>query len=234
MFNLEQSIAEWRRQMLAAGIKTPVPLEELEIHLREEIERRINSGQSEADAFSSAARNIGQAQLVQNEFAKINIRGISMSADCKIFRLKAEPVFYFFFVFSWLVAFGLILRDDGLNFNRLGLVVSSATGVIFSYALAKIGHRVFALGISADGIYVRRGRGRMEVVRWPDIKRVRPYRMFNLRWLLIDTTTGKKTWAPLFLPKSQEVEFWREIRLLSIVPPGQINSQHDSSHNVAG
>lgn len=35
MFDLEQSIAEWRRQMLAAGIKTPVPLEDLEIHLRE-------------------------------------------------------------------------------------------------------------------------------------------------------------------------------------------------------
>ena len=220
--------------MLAAGIKTPVPLEELEIHLREEIERRISSGLNEADAFSSAARNIGQAQLVQNEFAKINVWGISMPTDCKIFRLKAEPIFYFFFAFSWLVAFGLILRDDGLNFNRLALVFSSASGMIFSYAIAKIGRRAFALGISADGIYVRRGRGRIDVVRWPDIKRVRPYRMFNLRWLLIYATAGKKTWAPLFLPKSQEVELWREIRRLSIVPPGQINSQHDSSHNVAG
>ena len=37
MFNLEQAIAEWRQQMLATGIQTPVPLEELEIHLREEI-----------------------------------------------------------------------------------------------------------------------------------------------------------------------------------------------------
>jgi len=39
MFELEKSIADWRRQMLAAGIKSPLPLEELEIHLREEIER---------------------------------------------------------------------------------------------------------------------------------------------------------------------------------------------------
>ena len=214
MFELETSIADWRKQMLAAGIKTPVPLEELEIHLRDEIDRRINSGLCEADAFSSAARNVGQAHLVQTEFAKINIRGISMPADCKIFRLKAEPIFYFFFVFSWLVAFGLILRDDGLNFNRLALVFSSASGVIFSYAFAKIGHRAFALGISADGIYVRHGRGRMDVVRWPEIEQLRPYRMFNLRWLLIYTTTGKKIWAPLFLPKSQEIEFWQEIHRL--------------------
>ena len=43
MFDLEQSIADLRRQMLAAGIKTPVPLEELEIHLREEIEQQSKS-----------------------------------------------------------------------------------------------------------------------------------------------------------------------------------------------
>ena len=51
MFDLEQSIAEWRQQMLAAGIKTPVPLEELEIHLREEIERQMKSGLNEQTGF---------------------------------------------------------------------------------------------------------------------------------------------------------------------------------------
>jgi hypothetical protein len=54
MFNLEQAISEWRRQMLAAGIKTPVPLEELELHLREEIERQIQSGASKQQAFAMA------------------------------------------------------------------------------------------------------------------------------------------------------------------------------------
>ncbi len=37
MFNLEQSIAEWRQQMLAAGPKNPTPLNELESHLREDM-----------------------------------------------------------------------------------------------------------------------------------------------------------------------------------------------------
>jgi Sec-independent protein translocase protein (TatC) len=71
MFNLEQSIAAWRRQMLAAGIKTPAPLEELEIHLREEIERQTKSGLSETEAFTTAIQKIGQAQMLQNEFNKI-------------------------------------------------------------------------------------------------------------------------------------------------------------------
>ncbi len=75
MFDLEQTIAEWRRQMRAAGIQTPVPLEELESHLREEIERQMKSGLSEAAAFQTAVQRIGQAQAVQNEFKKVERKG---------------------------------------------------------------------------------------------------------------------------------------------------------------
>jgi hypothetical protein len=48
MFNLEQSIADWRRQMLAAVVKTPVPPEELESHLRDDVEDQMRSGVSAA------------------------------------------------------------------------------------------------------------------------------------------------------------------------------------------
>ena len=70
MFNLEKSIAEWRRQMLAAGIKTPVPLVELEIHLREDMEQQKKSGLNDQEAFDSAVQKIGQAYMIQNEFEK--------------------------------------------------------------------------------------------------------------------------------------------------------------------
>ena len=73
MFDLEQAISEWRQQMLAAGIKTPVPLEELENHLREEIERQTESGLSTTDAFKGAIQKIGPAQAVQNEFMKVEV-----------------------------------------------------------------------------------------------------------------------------------------------------------------
>jgi len=71
MFNLEQSIAEWRKQMLAAGIKTPVPLEELEIHLRENIERQTQSGMNDQQAFEVANQQIGKANILKDEFAKV-------------------------------------------------------------------------------------------------------------------------------------------------------------------
>jgi len=71
MFDLEQSIANWRQQMLAAGIQTPVPLEELENHLREEVEQQINSGLDVDKAFAAAVLKVGHAHLVQGEFQKI-------------------------------------------------------------------------------------------------------------------------------------------------------------------
>ena len=57
--------------MLAAGIKTPVPLDELESHLREEIERQMKSGSDEAEAFKTAVQKIGQARLIQDEFKQV-------------------------------------------------------------------------------------------------------------------------------------------------------------------
>jgi hypothetical protein len=72
MFNLEQSIAEWRRQMLAAGIKTPAVLEELEGHLREEIEGQIQTGKTQQQAFQNSTGEIGPAQPLKIEFKKID------------------------------------------------------------------------------------------------------------------------------------------------------------------
>lgn len=68
MFNLEQAIADWRKQMLAAGIKTPVPLEELEIHLREEIECKLKSGLDWQAAFEISIQQIGQPEALNCEF----------------------------------------------------------------------------------------------------------------------------------------------------------------------
>jgi uncharacterized membrane protein YeaQ/YmgE (transglycosylase-associated protein family) len=70
MFDLDQSIAEWRRQMLAAGVKTPATLEELEGHLREDVEEQIRSGVGTRPAFEITVLRIGQPNMLQNEFRK--------------------------------------------------------------------------------------------------------------------------------------------------------------------
>jgi hypothetical protein len=71
MFDLENSIRVWRKQMLAAGIQTPATLDELELHLREEIEQQVKSGLDEQKAFEATAQQIGQATVLKTEFSKV-------------------------------------------------------------------------------------------------------------------------------------------------------------------
>jgi|HubBroStandDraft_6_1064221.scaffolds.fasta_scaffold241681_2 hypothetical protein len=70
MPDLEQQISAWRAQMLAAGVKSPVPLDELESHLRDEIERQIQSGASAQLAFENSVRLLGSTGPLKREFKK--------------------------------------------------------------------------------------------------------------------------------------------------------------------
>lgn len=70
MFNLETSITNWRTQMLAAGLWDATALDELEGHLRDDIELQIRTGRSVEDAFTRATQQIGQAPHLRTEFAK--------------------------------------------------------------------------------------------------------------------------------------------------------------------
>jgi len=70
MFDLEKAIIEWRQQMLAASLKAPQPLEELESHLREEIERQTKLGLTAQQAFEIAASHLGRPSELKTEFKK--------------------------------------------------------------------------------------------------------------------------------------------------------------------
>jgi hypothetical protein len=71
MFNLEQAIIGWRKQMLAVGIKSPAPLDELESHLRDEVEQQMRSGANLEKAFEEAVQSLGEARTLKSEFKKV-------------------------------------------------------------------------------------------------------------------------------------------------------------------
>jgi len=75
MFELNQAIADWRGRMLNAGIKGPVTLDELESHLREEVERQIHAGTNEEQAFQRAVQKMGQGDTLCREFEKLEDAG---------------------------------------------------------------------------------------------------------------------------------------------------------------
>ena len=132
MFDLEKQISEWRQQMLAAGIKTPVPLEELEVHLREEIEQQKKAGLSELAAFNSAVQKIGQARVLKTEFRNacipveirfVKLVGIACGAVAGLFPL-------------WILLVLLTVREANLAERVLGL--AAVASIILSW---RYGHR---------------------------------------------------------------------------------------------
>jgi len=99
--------------MLGAGIKTPVPLEELESHLREDVEQQMKSGLSAQEAFEAAVLRIGQGDVLDSEFKKTRCRARSQ------------------WQMLWTGSFGLVLTVI-LNFVGL-LVFHRSSSVFFSH-----------------------------------------------------------------------------------------------------
>jgi hypothetical protein len=72
MFELEEAIRKWRQQMAADGVGTAELLNELESHLRDDVEQQVASGIEAEQAFESAIGRIGEGQALQSEFAKVD------------------------------------------------------------------------------------------------------------------------------------------------------------------
>jgi hypothetical protein len=71
MRDLETQIAQWRRDMRGAGIRSATLLDELESHLRDDIEHQMRTGADAESAFGAAAAHIGRAGNLRGEFQKI-------------------------------------------------------------------------------------------------------------------------------------------------------------------
>jgi hypothetical protein len=136
MFNLEKSISDWRRQMQAAGIKTSVPLEELEAHLRDDIDRLKQSGMSEETAFQISTRQMGQPQILNSEFKK---NGIASGKRFGIFAVVVAVVMILR-VLAVHRGMGPIWKNDQLGwilFSAIVLFWGSST-VFFNFTLGGI------------------------------------------------------------------------------------------------
>jgi len=74
MFDLERAIAEWREQLASDGISPPEVLDELESHLRDDIEQQMRSGLSPQQAFNAALQRLGRRDALKTEFKRISGR----------------------------------------------------------------------------------------------------------------------------------------------------------------
>src|SRR5436190_23956792 len=72
MHNLEQLMVEWRKTMMTAPNVGRETLDELENHLRENVDQLVRSGMSEPEAFQRAVAQLGSASTIASEFQKLN------------------------------------------------------------------------------------------------------------------------------------------------------------------
>lgn len=70
MFDLEQSMADWRAEMLRDGRCAQVDLAELEEHLREAMAKLSRSGLAQEEAFLLAVRRLGGTDQLKLEYGK--------------------------------------------------------------------------------------------------------------------------------------------------------------------
>ncbi len=127
MFNLEQSIAAWRKQMLDNGIQ-PAALIELENHLREEIAQQTQKGLTSAKAFETAAGKIGPARELKKEFNKVG-----ETLDARMVKLIAIACVAVAALFSAWICIVLFTRNFGWLAQISGAAAFATTLLSWRY-----------------------------------------------------------------------------------------------------
>jgi len=116
MLNLEQAIADWRNQLIANGVTAAEVLDELESHLREDVQAQVRAGATIESAFSIARARLGRGDTLRTEFKNAEGR------PDRLLRLLC------------LIFVGLILWMSGYTFVYLGM--SSGEQIVAYAAVA--------------------------------------------------------------------------------------------------
>jgi hypothetical protein len=143
VFNLDDAIAEWRQQMLAAGIKTPVPLEELESHLREAIAQHMKSGMNREEAFQSSVKKVGQADVLKTEFEKLGranavSRWRSIGIGCSIFATVLSTFLITLCLIEPKISPAFRMTDRLLAFAAIAISFFSITGWRYGHGVLPV------------------------------------------------------------------------------------------------
>jgi hypothetical protein len=127
MFNVEKAISAWRQQVSHFGLTDRAVLDELESHLRDEIDRQLIKGLTPEQAFQIAVQQIGSAVLIKEEFNKTNAMKQSRKQTEKIIGAIG------FGVYALTSMYGLLFANHiaaSLNERLLGLTAVVITGLL--------------------------------------------------------------------------------------------------------
>src|SRR5262245_51371330 len=77
MFDAEERIRRWRRELAETGRCSGETIDELESHLRESFQQFVRAGHSPEQALEMALARLGTPQALAAEFAKVPPPGLA-------------------------------------------------------------------------------------------------------------------------------------------------------------
>lgn len=95
MPDLEVQISEWRQQMVDGGVHSAEVLEELESHLRDDIESQVDTGVSVREAFAAGVARLGPPDTLKLEFDKVGGGAGRRRVKSAFFTLAGIPHGYY-------------------------------------------------------------------------------------------------------------------------------------------
>lgn len=127
--------------MADSGIKDKAVLDELENHLREDVERQSRPGTNAEAAFEIAMRRIGQSDLLKAEFAKVSgTKGVQWGEAVGIACCLAALPLPVWAIPGFLTARELPMTERLLGLAAVALTFLSVASWLFSYRYLPVIH----------------------------------------------------------------------------------------------
>ncbi len=126
MFNLEEAIKAWKKNLAKNPALEDTYISELESVLRDEIEDLIRGGESEEKAFQRASSEMGDVEDIGTEFSKVRPSHRRLNPKGK------RPLFIPALIWSYVrISLRKIQRQKGYSFiNIAGLAVGLACSIL--------------------------------------------------------------------------------------------------------
>jgi putative ABC transport system permease protein len=126
MFDLENAIRNWRKALHKIESMEDGHIEELEAHLRDEIEDRVSRGENKEEAFQRAVTSIGTILDIGAEIYKTHTRNLSGRPPWELRRFMPALVWNYL-----KIALRKIKRQKGFSFiNIAGLAIGMAACIL--------------------------------------------------------------------------------------------------------
>ena len=131
MFNIEENIRSWKKGLRKGGDFEDGDIEELESHLRDEIEKLISDGLTEEKAYQKAVEKIGEPEIIGIELHKTKV------VSEKAFRHKGNESFSAALVPNYIKTAFRIIKKNPIysSINMAGLAVGLACFVLIAMYL---------------------------------------------------------------------------------------------------